>query len=251
MPGQLYFVALIASLLFHVAALAAQPTSEPSLQPNEIRLFSTPDESSLLVGLIKGGDPLTPMAEILGAGGTKWYMVQTKSGSVGWIKADGTDESKKFEGLFKSSSNSTAIFTPTEIGSPPSDASSQRAITVPVNIVGSKVIVPVTFNGIATGNLALDTGADRTTISYRIAGHLRLYSAGVGTAAGATGAPTRVSVVRMESVRVGAAEVHNLLVIIHDLPFGLPVEGLLGLDFLDNFHMALDTRKRLLVLTPR
>jgi hypothetical protein len=58
-------------------------------------------------------------------------------------------------------------------------------------------------------------------------------------------------VARIESVKVGEAEVSNLVVAIHDFSQDPRFEGLLGLDFLRHFQVSLDPRKQLLTLIPR
>jgi predicted aspartyl protease len=124
------------------------------------------------------------------------------------------------------------------------------AVEVPIDARGSSVIVPVTFNGSVTANLALDTGASRTMISRRIANNLALYSFTSGRFAGIGGSVT-ASIARIQSVKIGEAEVADLVVGIHDFSSDPRVEGLLGFDFLRHFHVTLDARKQLLTLSPR
>jgi predicted aspartyl protease len=112
------------------------------------------------------------------------------------------------------------------------------------------VIVSVIFNNNTAANLLLDTGASRTMISSRIARNLRLQAIGSGRGYGIGGVVT-VSTARIESVRLGEVEMQNLLVMIHDFSPDPNYEGLLGFDFLSQFHMSLDLQKAMLVLTPR
>jgi predicted aspartyl protease len=115
---------------------------------------------------------------------------------------------------------------------------------------GRHIIVPVIFNDSVTGNLVLDTGAGQTMISKRIANDLRLYSDGAGTRIGIGGAVS-VATATIDVVRVGDADVKNLRVSIHDIPFNSFEEGLLGIDFLGRFQMSLDIEKGVLILAPR
>ena len=101
-----------------------------------------------------------------------------------------------------------------------------------------------------SGWLVLDTGAGQTMISKRIANDLRLYSTGAGTRIGVGGAVS-VPTATLDAVRVGDADVKNMRVSIHDLPFNAFEEGLLGMDFLGRFQMSLDIEKRVLILSPR
>jgi predicted aspartyl protease len=242
----------IASLLAVGLASAAQveDAKRSAGKLSQIQLFTAPDESSALVASVGPEAGLSPMAETLGAGGEKWHLVKSKSGLVGWIKASDTEESKKLESFFKSLPTSPTVFSPGEPSSPSSTARPHGVVEVPVDARGSLVIVPVTFNGSVTANLALDTGATTTLVSRRIATSLALHN--VGSATGITvGGPVTRPIARLESLKVGAAEVRNLLVSIHDFHPDPRVEGLLGLDFLRHFQVSLDARKQLLTLSPR
>jgi predicted aspartyl protease len=187
------------------------------------------------------------LAQSLGSGGTEWYLVRTKSGAVGWIKAGATDATKKFNSSFKSlSSEPSASLTSV----PSSRGGGGGAITVPLDTRGSLAVVAVTFNRRLTANLALDTGATKTMISRRIAEQLALHSSGSALVSG-IGGTVAASYARIETISVGRAEVANLLVAVHDFSRSPRYEGLLGLDFLANFNVAMDTKRQLLVLTPR
>jgi predicted aspartyl protease len=115
---------------------------------------------------------------------------------------------------------------------------------------GASVIVPVTFNGALTANLVLDTGATVTVVSRRIASNLALRTLGASKV-GTVGGVITVPLARLGSLKVGEAEVHDLVVSIHDFSADPRIEGLLGLDFLKRFHVSLDARRRLLILGPR
>ena len=115
---------------------------------------------------------------------------------------------------------------------------------------GASVIVPVTFNGALRGNLALDTGATITVVSRRIANSLVMKALGAGKI-GTVGGVITAPLARLQSLKVGDAEVHDLVVSIHDFSTDPRIQGLLGLDFLKHFHVALDTRRGVLTLGPR
>lgn len=247
-----YIAVLVAFVLSQVEGVRAQPVSpqERSSQLSEIQIFSSPDESSPLVESIRKGEPLSPIAETGGAGATKWYLVQTKNGSVGWFKSDDSEESRKLEAFFKSRPKELDLIGPTVLPSAPSGAPSPHSFVIPVMVTGSSVIVRVTLNHSLHAYLILDTGATTTMVSRRIAHNLALHS--VGYRQGYTvGGPVTRPVARLQSLKVGEAEVKNLLVSIHDFHPDPKIEGLLGLDFLKNFHVSLDARKQLLILTPR
>src|SRR5215207_4560845 len=153
-------------------------------EETEVQIFATPDESSLLVESVKDGESLLPLAEMTATGGLKWFMVKTRSGNVGWIKAGDNNAAKRVDGHFRALPNEISVI---HSGSKPESASKTQtngSIAIPVKIRGSKVIVSVTFNDSIAANLLLDTGASRTMISTRTARDLRLHSTGSGTGYG-------------------------------------------------------------------
>ena len=228
------------------AAASLQTPPEQTL----VEVFITPDESSLVIEALRDGQSLSPMAEMMAAGGLKWFMVKTSKGNIGWIKAGENNAAKKIDSHFRSLPNENPVIRPTSLAESTSNPAPKGAHAIPIKVSGSKVIVSVNFNNGTAANLLLDTGAARTMISSRIAKALRLQSIGSGTGYGIGGAVT-VSAARVESVKLGEVERQNLLVMIHDFSPDASYEGLLGFDFLSHFHMSLDLQKALLVLTPR
>jgi predicted aspartyl protease len=65
------------------------------------------------------------------------------------------------------------------------------------------------------------------------------------------GGPVLVGIVRLDSLKVGAAEVNDLSILVHDFSSDPRVEGLLGMDFLSRFQVGFDSQKHLIVLSPR
>ena len=219
-------------------------------QTSEVRLFVSADESSEVVATLKKQERYVPLAETSGIDGAKWYLVKAETGATGWIKEPDKDEAKKLDSQFKTFSVELSFPKPRDPSSSPSVSASGNRITVPVESNGSSVIIRVTFNGSLTANLFLDTGATRTMISRRIARNLGLSTLGSAIMAG-IGGSVMTPMARLQSVKVGDAEVLNLVVSIHDFSRDPRVEGLLGLDFLNQFEVSLDARKRQLVLIPR
>jgi predicted aspartyl protease len=175
-------------------------------------------------------------------------LVKAKNGMVGWIRQSDTDESRKLEKFFKSLPVEPSL--PVSLDASPSGARTPNTITVPVEMNGSWVIVPVTFNRALKAYLQLDTGASSTLVSRRIANNLGLSP--LGSRRGVTvGGIITVPTARLVSLRVGEAEVNDLVVSIHDFSPEPRIEGLLGMDFLKHFHVSLDARRRLLILGPR
>lgn len=256
-PWKKIFTKLKAALIFTAFVLfafntqlqaAAVHRSLPS--GSELQLFTAPDESSAVVSTLKPGDEISPLADTLVGEGARWYLVKVKNGMIGWIKQNDTDESRKLEKFFKSLPTEPSLPLSSVVPSSPSGDSGSSTITVPVVMNGASVIVPVTFNGALTANLVLDTGATVTVVSRRIASNLALRTLGASKV-GTVGGVITVPLARLGSLKVGEAEVHDLVVSIHDFSADPRIEGLLGLDFLKRFHVSLDARRRLLILGPR
>ena len=129
-----------------------------------------------------------------------------------------------------------------------------RTVTVPVKRYGGSLIVPVKLNNQKSVHLILDTGATMTVLSNDVAIELGLTSdsqsqvATVNTAGG----PVQVNITRVESMGINSAKAQNVVVAIHDLPDVKPgIDGLLGMSFLNNFLVTLDSDQGQLQLKPR
>ena len=135
-------------------------------------------------------------------------------------------------------------------GSSPAPVAAPTKASVPFEKHGSVVIVKAMLNGKAPVKLILDTGATFTMISSGIAKQLDID----------TGQTTRTmpfqtangmiqaALINLESVSVAGLELKNLTAAVHD---GLPdpeVAGLLGLNFLTNFRLDIDSEKGLVHL---
>src|SRR5262249_8389441 len=209
-----------------------------------------PDESSAVISTLKPGDEISPLADTLVAEGARRYLVKVQNGMVGWIKQSDTDESRKLEKFFKSLPAEPSLPISSALPSSPSGDSGSSTIAVPIVTNAASVIVPVTFNGSFKAKLVLDPVATITVVSRRIASNLALRALGASKV-GTVGGVISVPLARLESLKVGEAEVHDLVVSIHDFSADPRIEGLLGLDFLKRFHVSLDARRRLLILLPR
>jgi predicted aspartyl protease len=234
----------------HVHAASSQPTFGQTV---EVRVLAAPDEFSALVETVQDGESLSPMGETTGPGGLKWFMVKTRNGNVGWVKASDNAAVRKIDVHFRSLPNEVTVSGPgsaAEPASPSSKTAAAGSFRIPLKMLGGHAIVPVTFNNSVTANLMVDTGAGRTVVSKRIATDLRLHSTGFGTGYGIGGRVT-MSIARVESVKVGEVEIKNMSISIHDFSPDPRYEGLLGTDFLGRFQMSLDSAKQVMVLTPR
>lgn len=128
----------------------------------------------------------------------------------------------------------------------------QRKIEVPYTAFeGSsrRVIIPVQLNGSVTARMALDTGSPGMIIFDRLANRLGLfekddgklltYSAGIGG-----NAPSILTII--DSVQVGRAEDRFIPTsIVASLSDAF--DGLIGMDFMANYSVRIDTARRVVV----
>jgi aspartyl protease family protein len=112
------------------------------------------------------------------------------------------------------------------------------------------VIIQATLNNKRSAKFVVDTGASYTLISSALARDLAI-DVGANpktlpfqTANGLIQAP----VTSLESIAVGGMEIRNLPAAVHDAVPDPEVAGLLGLNFLSNFRMDIDTQKGVLHL---
>jgi hypothetical protein len=224
----------------------------------EARLFTTADDRSEVIESIRDGGTLAPIAEMTGAGGDKWFMVKSRAGNVGWIKASDNAAARRVDEHFRALPKPIFAVGPaiaTSSGATPATAKATEggAVTIPIKLHGNAMLVPVSFtNGSnsTTANLIVDTGAGQTVLSKRAARDLGLMTVDTQARLGIGGA-VKVDVGVVESVRVGAAELKNVPISIHDFSPDPRIEGLLGFDFLGRFQMSVDHDKQVIVLTPK
>ncbi len=116
-------------------------------------------------------------------------------------------------------------------------------------------MVATHINGEGSFDLILDTGATYTCVSESLAQQLdlppRRLGVGIGVGVGGAG---QVRMVHMDSLRVGGAAVETVPACVLELTalraIAADVEGLLGLNFLRNYHVTLDFERNVLVLGP-
>jgi hypothetical protein len=113
-----------------------------------------------------------------------------------------------------------------------------------------RIIIPVTFNDSVTARMLLDTGSPGLMISPELAerlglveerkGRLRVMAAGIGGSVAA-------SLAIVDTVRVGDAHSEFLPATITKIPSS-SFEGLVGMDFMANYRIEIDTKNNVLVL---
>jgi len=115
---------------------------------------------------------------------------------------------------------------------------------------GSVAMVQATLNNRRAAKFVVDTGASYTLISNAVASDLGINLGSnpktlpFQTANGLINAP----IANMESISIGGLEIRNIAIAIHDAVPDPQVAGLLGLNFLSNFKMDIDTHKGVLHL---
>lgn len=118
---------------------------------------------------------------------------------------------------------------------------------------GAALIVPVHLNGEGPFDFVLDTGATLTCVDQALAERLELPErrGQIGMGAGVEGTG-RVRLVGIDSLRVGDTRAHDLgactLDLAHIEMIGVEVDGLLGLNFLQEFRVTLDFQRNVVTL---
>lgn len=123
----------------------------------------------------------------------------------------------------------------------------EHGISIPVRRIGHLHLVSVELNGSRTAQLILDTGASHTILSQEVIRELALlpsdYRPGLVSLKTASGS-VDAQIVRIDSMKIATAEVRNSSAAVHTVPdFPSGVDGLLGLSFLHQFEITLDSNK--------
>jgi clan AA aspartic protease (TIGR02281 family) len=123
--------------------------------------------------------------------------------------------------------------------------------SIPLEKLGQVVVIQATLNNKQSAKFIVDTGASYTMISSALARDLSIETSGQNqrtmpfqTANGLIQAP----LTNLDSIAVGGIEIKNLTAAVHDAVPDAQIAGLLGLNFLSNFKMDIDTQKGFLHL---
>jgi clan AA aspartic protease (TIGR02281 family) len=111
---------------------------------------------------------------------------------------------------------------------------------------GAGWLVEATVNGRERGTFLLDTGATFCVVGPRLAKALRLRgddTIKMQTANGIIEAP----IVQLQSLTVGGSNARDLRAVVHDA-VEAPLDGVIGLNFLNRFSYSIDPRRRVLEL---
>ena len=134
----------------------------------------------------------------------------------------------------------------TEPEAPRDHQTPTSGFSVPLERLGSLLVVTIQVNGTRPAKVILDTGASHTMLSYAVARDLALWANASATSLTmhTAGGTVQANVVPIASINLGGAEVHDTLVTIYDLPEVPPgIEGLLGQEFLRHFEVTLNAEK--------
>lgn len=113
------------------------------------------------------------------------------------------------------------------------------------------LVVPVYIDGTGPYDFVFDTGSTLTCVDPDLATRLGLEEQPVGPGVGiGAGGAERLSVVSIDSVRIGRALVTDVLACVVDLQtarrFGLEVHGLVGLNFMKPFTITIDFEREVI-----
>jgi clan AA aspartic protease (TIGR02281 family) len=140
--------------------------------------------------------------------------------------------------------------TPPRVAEPEIKPPPPKKASIPLEKHGQVAIIQATLNNKRSAKFVVDTGASYTLISTALARDLAIdvgqnpKTVPFQTANGLIQAP----VTNLESITVGGMEIRNLPAAVHDAMPDPQVAGLLGLNFLSNFRMDIDTQKGMLYL---
>jgi predicted aspartyl protease len=110
-----------------------------------------------------------------------------------------------------------------------------------------RILLPVTFNNSVTAQMLLDTGATGTNISLRLAEKLGIFRKDEGKlleAISGVGGTVPAILTIIDSAKIGEAE-DNFIPTTISGSISEEFEGLIGMDFMTNFTIKIDTRKHI------
>ena len=120
---------------------------------------------------------------------------------------------------------------------------------VPLQGDGKTWTVRATLNGSVQGQFLLDTGATYCVISQGIARRLGLRTSGEHVTVVTANGQMSVPLVTIRYFDLGGNRARDVKAVIHD-SVAPPLDGLLGLSFLNNFAYVIDAKQRVVRLRP-
>lgn len=118
---------------------------------------------------------------------------------------------------------------------------------VPLDGNGQSWIVQATLNGSVRGRFLLDTGASYCVLGPTAARRLSLPPTGSRVTLRTANGTVQAPIVQITSVDVGGHRARDIQAVVHDA-VAAPLDGIIGLSFLNNFTYAVDPRRKMLTL---
>lgn len=125
-----------------------------------------------------------------------------------------------------------------------------RVPYIPHEGYASRIIIPVKFHGSVTANLLLDTGAPGMVITPELADRIGIFEKDDGKLiheAGGIGGSVPAILTIVDKVSVGEATTYFLPTTITEM-FSDAYEGLVGMDFMANYDLQVDSQSKTIIL---
>lgn len=129
----------------------------------------------------------------------------------------------------------------------PADWSAGGSGEVPLDGDGTAWMVRATLNGSTRALFLLDTGATYCVLSTSLSRRLGLRPGRTSLDLQTANGTVTVPVVELRTLDVGGSRAHGVQAVVHDAVRS-PLDGIIGLNFLNQFHYAIDPRRRTLRL---
>lgn len=100
---------LFFSLVTPAIVSAGEPSAALAARETGVPLFAQQDDRADRLGTLVKGESLFPLAEVVGQ--EIWYLVRTKAGMTGWVRAADVVVSNRTKDSFKEKDISTASWT--------------------------------------------------------------------------------------------------------------------------------------------
>ena len=120
---------------------------------------------------------------------------------------------------------------------------------VPLQGDGKTWTVRATLNGSVQGQFLLDTGATYCVISQSVARRLGLKVTGERTALVTANGPVSAPLVTIRYFDLGSNRARDVKTVVHD-SMAPPLDGIVGLSYLNHFAYVIDVRQRVVRLRP-
>ena len=129
----------------------------------------------------------------------------------------------------------------------PAQWASQAHTEVALDGNGQSWVVHATVNGNQRGVFLLDTGASYCVLTPNAARRLNVPSSSAHVSLRTANGVVQAPLVRLSSIDVGGSRARDVQAVVHDA-VAAPLDGIIGLSFLNNFTYAVDPRRKVLRL---